>query len=197
MAGNVSSAKAALRREVDARRRALKSDEVKRLGGEVQKRLAALLCFRPELTVGLYAAGPHEVPTQGLFEVARASGARCAYPRAVPGSRVLDFHEVEDTAILVRAALLPVLEPPADAPRVPLEAIDVFVVPGVAFTLRGERLGRGGGHYDTTLAMSPGRRVALAWERSLVDELPVEPTDVPMDVLVTEARVVICRRPLE
>lgn len=193
MAGNVSSAKVALRREVEARRRALEPDEVKRLGGEVQQRLAALLSFRRGLTVAMYAASPTEVPTQRLFEEARAQGCRCVFPRVAEGQRVLSFHALASFTALVPARRLPILEPPEDAPQVALTSIDVFLVPGVAFSPSGARLGRGGGHYDATLAGAPGRRIALTWEYTIVDEVPLEPTDELMDALVTEARATVCR----
>jgi len=194
MAGNVSSAKAALRRASGARRRALEHEAVMRLGGEVQKRLAALLSFGPRITLALYAASEREVPTRALFEAARASGSRCVLPRLVEGARVLSFREIESFDALVPAPHFRILEPKADAPEVALGDIDVFLVPGVAFSLDGGRLGRGGGHYDATLALARGLRVALAFECSVVNELPLEPTDVPMDALVTEERAVICRR---
>ena len=193
MAGNVSSAKAALRRASGARLRALEHEVVMRLGGEVQKRLAALLSFKPGITLALYAASEREVPTRALFEAARASGSRCVLPRLIEGARVLSFREIDSFDALVPAPHFRILEPKADAPEVALGAIDVFLVPGLA-SLDGGRLGRGGGHYDATLALARGLRVALAFECSVVNELPLEPTDVPMDALVTEGRAVICRR---
>ncbi len=194
MAGNVSSAKAALRQAVRARRRALAHDEVRRLGGEVQKHLTALLSFRPGLTLALYAANEQEVPTRPLFDLARAQGTRCVLPRVAESDRVLSFHQVESFAELVRSPCLPVFEPTVDAPFVDLSAIDVFLVPGVAFSVGGGRLGRGGGYYDATLAQTQGWKVALAFECCVVNELPIEPNDVPMDALVTEARSVVWHR---
>lgn len=197
MAGNVSSAKAALRRELLRWRRALEPDEVARRGGEVQRRLAALVSLHAGLTVGLYASDPSsgEVPTRWLFELLRARGIRCAFPRASDGTRLLTFHVVQSWEELQAAPRLRVLEPPADGPPVALTEVDTFVVPGVAFSLTGARLGRGGGHYDTTLAASSGWRVALGWEGCLRAELPVEPSDTPMDALVTEARTLLWRQP--
>ena len=195
MAGNVSSAKAALRAELIARRRALTPDEVEWRGGEVLKHLAALVRFDPPIIVAMYAAGIGEVPTRALFEFAHQRGVRCVFPRMVDGSRVLAFHEVTSFEVLRSAPGRRLLQPPGDAPSVPLTSIGLFLVPGVAFSLTGARLGRGGGFYDATLAASTGWRVALAWEACLVDELPTSSTDEPMDALVTEARTLVWNHP--
>ena len=114
--------------------------------------------------------------TFGALEISRTGAALefacCAASELVPGP--------------ARA-----LEPPASSPSLPLDAIDLIVVPGVAFDARGGRLGRGRGHYDATLArLRPGTaRVGLCFDEQVVDRVPVEPHDVPLDVVVTGSRV--------
>lgn len=85
------------------------------------------------------------------------------------------------------------LEPGSDRGRVvPSETIEVALVPGLAFDLRGNRLGRGGGHYDRALA-GLGRtslKIGLAYDFQVVDRLPVEARDVPVDLVVTETRII-------
>jgi len=66
---------------------------------------------------------------------------------------------------------------------------DVIVVPGTAFTRRGERIGQGGGWYDRFL---PGRRadavtIGIAFEPQIVESLPTEPHDVTLDCVVSES----------
>jgi 5-formyltetrahydrofolate cyclo-ligase len=80
-------------------------------------------------------------------------------------------------------------EPPAA--RAPASFAQVAVVPGVAFDARGGRLGYGGGFYDRYLgAIAPGATVVgLCFDAQIVDEVPVEPHDRLVDVVVTEARV--------
>lgn len=70
---------------------------------------------------------------------------------------------------------------------------EILIVPLVAFTTRGERLGYGGGFYDRTLeglrARGPVLAIGFAWDAQEASELPMEPTDQPLDMLVTEGRV--------
>ena len=69
----------------------------------------------------------------------------------------------------------------------------VLVVPLLAFDERGHRLGYGAGHYDRTLEklrpLGPVTAVGFAYEAQLTEELPIEPTDQPLDAIVTEAKV--------
>jgi phosphomannomutase len=82
-------------------------------------------------------------------------------------------------------------QPALGAPTIDPSVIDVVLVPGLAFDRSGTRLGRGGGHYDRLL---PQLRddvvlVGVAPEAAIVDDLPLEPHDVAMTHLATEAGV--------
>jgi 5-formyltetrahydrofolate cyclo-ligase len=69
--------------------------------------------------------------------------------------------------------------------------VDVVITPGVGFTAAGDRLGMGKGYYDRWFAAHDyGLSVAICFECQLVAELPVSETDVPVDLIVTEQRVI-------
>jgi 5-formyltetrahydrofolate cyclo-ligase len=80
-------------------------------------------------------------------------------------------------------------QPPADAPAVDPSAVDLVLVPGLAFDRRGGRLGYGRALYDGLLPILPRRapRVAVAIDAWVVDRLPLEPHDVRVTHLVTPA----------
>ncbi len=146
--------------------------------------LWALEVWEGARTVSLYAACQHEPPLDALAVELGARGRVLAWPR------------VEDEELVLRraepGALAPgyhgILEPEAGAARVPVEQVDVFVVPGLLFDRRGHRLGRGHGHYDRLLsaARSDSLRIGFAWAERIVDELPVDAQDVTMHFVVTE-----------
>lgn len=187
MAGNFfEGSKAQVRVALEARRRALSAEEVKAKGGEAQRCLAALSSFRKAKTIALYAAQPFEVPTDALWQ-----GTRMCFPRVTPGTRVLSMHTVASLAALVPRGKLQLREPAADAPSVPLEEIDFWVVPGVGFTPDGDRLGRGGGYYDATLAKArkDAVKVGLTFACCLVESLPTDAHDLRVDQVVTELGV--------
>ena len=78
------------------------------------------------------------------------------------------------------------MQPPADAEDA---QVDVAIVPLLGFTLTGQRLGQGGGHYDRLLEAQPDLvAIGLAWDCQLVDALPIEPHDRPLHAVVTPTR---------
>ena len=99
---------------------------------------------------------------------------------------------------------LGVSEPAATAPEIPLDELDVVIVPGLAFDAEGRRLGFGGGYYDGVFGEfgnvgdfgssgASGRRpalIGLCYEFQLVARCPAGDGDVPVDLVVTDARVV-------
>lgn len=83
------------------------------------------------------------------------------------------------------------LRRPREGRPVPLTAIDVVIVPGLAFDVHGHRLGRGGGFYDRFLVRL-GRRttlIGIACDKQIVDAIPIDDHDIPMDLVVTDRRV--------
>ena len=87
-----------------------------------------------------------------------------------------------------KRVILPDADPAAPPPESP-EHIDVVIVPGVAFTEAGDRLGQGGGWYDRVLASVRPDCVAIGvcFVEQVVDAIPVEPHDRRVDVVVTDA----------
>lgn len=73
----------------------------------------------------------------------------------------------------------------------PLNNIDLIIVPGVAFDKRGYRLGYGGGYYDSLLMLFHKPTIGLAYECQLVNELPLDPHDLPVDKIITENQIII------
>ncbi len=106
-----------------------------------------------------------------------------AFPRTVRDVP-LTFHDAPRAACC--AGPLGVLQPGIGAPRI---VPDIILVPLLAVDRRGVRLGQGGGHYDRTLAAlrQAGRvlAVGVAWDVQIVDLLPAEPWDEPLDALAT------------
>ena len=68
-----------------------------------------------------------------------------------------------------------------------LESIDMIIVPGVAFDSHGNRMGRGRGFYDRLLKSTPNAaKIGVGYDFQLLDTIPVEPHDVPMDCVITD-----------
>ena len=184
-----SNLKRLLREQTVTARARLSPGERATRSHAIADRVVLLDGFRRASIVALYVPVGAEVDTGELAHRAAAAGKTLVWPRSVPGSRRMVFASCSPGEMVPGPLGAP--EPPAWAPAVPPGSIDLFVVPGLAFDPAGGRLGRGGGHYDATLAaLPPGApRVGLAFEAQLVPEVPREPHDVALDAVVTEERV--------
>jgi 5-formyltetrahydrofolate cyclo-ligase len=135
-------------------------------------------------TVVFYAAQMREPSLHPLW--AAIGGRTIAFP-LVEGED-LGLYRVESEAEL-RAGRWGLREPePCEEKRIAAESVDLVLVPGVAFTPLGDRLGRGGGYYDRFLAKLPAhaRRVGVCFQLQLAESLPSEAHDYPMDAVFTE-----------
>ncbi len=190
---SASDAKRALRSELIAVRARLTQDERHDKSKAIADRLDGVAAFRDAFVVALYAPLGTEVDSGEIARRALARGVRVLYPRVVPGERRLAFARCAP-GDLVRGAL-GVAEPPAEVPEVDVEDIACVVLPGVAFSQDGLRLGRGGGYYDATLERMPrAARVGVGYDVQLVPKLPREVHDASLDAVVTESRVLVFPR---
>ncbi len=158
-----------------------------RASAAVAARLEALDLVREARTVATYAPLGSEVDLLELARRLAARGVRVLFPRVVPGERRMRLARCAPGDLVPGPLGAP--EPPAAAPVVAEDEVDCVLVPGLAFSLDGHRLGRGGGHYDATLPSLPrAARIGVAFEAQVVPAIPREPHDATLDALVTEAR---------
>jgi 5-formyltetrahydrofolate cyclo-ligase len=155
----------------------------------VQERLMRSGFYSEAATVVLYAAKDNEIHTDGILDDALSSGRRVLLPRITPELHELSLVHVGDRAELGPGAL-GLLEP-MGAETVPVSELGraLICVPGVAFSLVGQRLGRGGGYYDRLLADAGPQAITagLAYSFQVLNRLPESPHDRRLDVIVTES----------
>ncbi|WP_239014312.1 5-formyltetrahydrofolate cyclo-ligase [Archangium violaceum] len=180
--------KVSLREELTARRKAMTPDIIDERGLKVQARFLATPYYQKARTVALYAPIRGEVPTRDILIAALQDEKIVCYPLSHVHGRILSFRAIKSEAEL-EPGRLGVREPTNSAELIPVDQIDLFVVPGLGFTRDGKRLGRGGGYYDATLkaASARSRRVGLAFGDQIVDTMPTTNDDVDMDLVVTES----------
>lgn len=182
-----------LRASLLRRREALLPAELSDCNRLIQERV---LGFAPYLAAGgvaLYSPVGHEAATERIRDHALKAGKRLFYPRVGDGEE-LNFVRVESAAELAPGRY-GILEPRGGRVMAQSECEGLIVfVPGVAFDLNGNRLGRGKGGYDRLLSRLGGetRLVGLAYEFQILAELPSEPWDQKVHHVITERRVVDC-----
>lgn len=182
-------AKEALRKRLAALRRTLSSDTRAAYAHALSERVVAEEAFARARVVLAYSALRFEVDPYAVVERAWALGKTVALPRIIAGSRELALHVYRSGDELCESGFV-VKEPLASAPQVSPEEVELVLVPGLGFDARGQRLGFGQGYYDRLLPrLSRAARFGLAFELSLLAEVPTSTHDVPVDAVVTEKRV--------
>ena len=195
--------KRTLRKRMLAERDAVPAWQRAAWSARICERAIALPAYQSARVVHCFLSIQSEVETRPLIEHALAQGKRVAAPLFVKGSSETVAYEIDtlDASGYETGAFG--LAVPRDMQRVDLMAIDLFLVPLLAFApfivsgeglglegakgmLKFSRLGYGIAYYDRLLARSRGLRVGLAFELQRVESLPVDAHDQLLDDVLTE-----------
>jgi 5-formyltetrahydrofolate cyclo-ligase len=185
--------KAEIREFALKRRDALAPDERLDSGQIIINRILAKKEFRDAQTVLAYYGFGTEIDTMPLLLAVLEGRKRLLLPKVNRAAGVLDVYEVKNIDADLLAGLWGIREPNPELCAKPAAMdIDLAVVPGTAFDRQGGRIGYGKGYYDKLLGSLQQlnrypRTVAGAFEVQVVDAIPMEPHDVAIDTLVTEA----------
>jgi 5-formyltetrahydrofolate cyclo-ligase len=196
MAITVNSSKQTIRSVLRARRGALNTESVEAATRAITDRVLEYFETLPRSEwVLAYAGGrENEVPTLDLLDALVDHDRVVLLPKPIPGpERKMRWANYTGRDSLIPGAY-EIPEPPEDAViDGPLPRTAPVLVPGIAFDPSGTRLGFGVGYYDRFLAEHDGLRVAPAYDFQVVERIQREPHDIPMDVIITEERLIRCR----
>jgi len=173
--------KKALRQKIREMKRAMTAEQI----NQASQRLAQLFLsteqYRNAKTLYGYLPYNQEVRTVPILEKALQDGKRVAVPK-IYGEEMKFIYLTDLSQVAPGCMNIP--EPVADAP-VADDPTALVLMPGLAFTEKGDRMGYGGGYYDKFLSNEPGHpTVALCYEFQLVAQLPTESYDIPVDLVL-------------
>jgi 5-formyltetrahydrofolate cyclo-ligase len=164
----------------------------------IQRRLLATDCYRGAAAIVLYSPIHNEVATDLVAADALASGKELFFPSLRRDRETITVARVHDLSELVAGAF-GIREPATEGATAEPDdlAVAIIVVPGLAFGPEGQRLGRGGGHYDRFLAASPREAitVGLAYSFQLLDRIPQESFDRRLQYVITESALIRVAEP--
>jgi 5-formyltetrahydrofolate cyclo-ligase len=107
----------------------------------------------------------------------------------IRSNKELEIKKIEDMNQL-KIGRYDILEPIEELKTINPNDPEILFIPGIAFGINYERLGRGGGYFDIFLPKTSGLKVGLAYEFQIFDSLPVQEHDIKMDIIVTEKRII-------
>ncbi|HUE37397.1 MAG TPA: 5-formyltetrahydrofolate cyclo-ligase [Candidatus Acidoferrum sp.] len=181
-----SGLRSAMRRELK------KMTEGKRLSDSEKLRanLRQQRFFRDAVSILFFAPLPEEPDLWPLLNETLATQKMTALPCFDADSQNYLTRRVTDIHVEILSGRFGIREPASSCVAIPLEELDVVLVPGVAFDANGHRLGRGKGFYDRLLENFGGKKIGIAFDEQIVDAVPAEKNDVRMDLILTPTRCV-------
>ena len=170
-----------LRRKIREQKRAMTEEQIVTASARLGELFLACDQYKNAKTIYGYLPYNQEVRTVPMLEQAMKDGKRVAVPKCY--GEEMRFIYMDDLS-KVEKGYANIPEPIADGP-VAEDKTALVLMPGMAFTTDGKRMGYGGGFYDKFLAAEPNHpTVALCYEFQMVEDLPTEEYDIPVDCVL-------------
>jgi len=182
-----------IRRKILKKRLSLSSQDIRDKSRQVFLRLAETVEYIDSQNIMLYVATRSEVQTEEMIKISVKVGKNIFVPIILTECINLAPSTIYDFDNELEKGKKGILEPKKEYYRLfPPEDIDLIIVPGVAFDLSGNRIGRGFGYYDNFLRKisTSTKIIALAFEMQIVKRIPVDENDIPVDKIITEKRII-------
>ena len=179
-----------LKESILEKRDSLSEEEILEKSSQIKNKLFNLKHYKNSKTIMFFVSFKNEVDTHNIVREA-LKNKTVVVPKVA-------HHEIEPSVIIdfdnLVSGKFGILEP-IETMKIANKNIDLVLVPGIVFDKEGHRIGYGFGFYDKFLAKVPKAiKIGLAFDFQVVDKIPAEMHDVPVDLIVTEKRVVECRK---
>ena len=180
--------KSILRKQMSAKIKAISLEKRQSDSEKLCSNLKAQSLFQNAGSILFFASLPEEPDLWPLVNETLAGKKMAALPCFDTDSQTYVPRHVKDIHVEILSGKFGIREPAPTCIAIPLDDLDVVLVPGVAFSLDGHRLGRGKGFYDRLLENFNGKKIGIAFDEQIVDAIPVEKNDVIMDLILTPTR---------
>lgn len=179
--------KSKLRQVLKATRTQLNKDTYQYKSQSIIKKTLQLNAIQAANNIFIYISHGSEVHTHNLIDELLNIGKTLAVPKIINDH---DMHAVYMTGWKNMTTDRMGILTPTDSQHC-THQFDVVITPGLGFTLHGQRIGYGRGYYDKWFSKHDTKhKIGLAFEIQLLDTMPTETTDIAMDKIVTEKRVI-------
>jgi 5-formyltetrahydrofolate cyclo-ligase len=190
MQPDIQAAKVALRKQIRGVLQKISPAARGALSAQIRDRLKEQVIWKNAGSVLFFAPVSNEVDVWPLLEEALNAGKTAALPRFDSADQSYVACRVQNLRSEIVTGEFGIREPAAKCAEIPFSKFDLVLVPGVAFDLRGHRLGRGRGFYDRLLAEVRGAKCGVAFDEQIASEVPVGMLDVQVNFILTATRCV-------
>ena len=184
------------RKKILEKRQSMSKNDVMSKSIIIIKSLMSTDFYNSSQAIMTYVSFRNEVRTIDLINQA-LNNKRVIIPKTIPETKEIELSELRDLERDLDTGVYGVLEPKKDFIRpVSNDIIDLVIVPGAAFDLKGNRIGYGAGYYDKFLSKLDKSipKIALAFDFQIMENVHSHEYDVPMDYIITENRIIKCMR---
>lgn len=185
--------KQSLRKLLLNKRKLLPEQAIIEKSNEIAKKLIKFDKYQQSEKIMLYISTKSEVQTMGIINYSLNANKNTFIPFINKEKHDIIPSLMKDYQTEIAPGSLGIYQPKKEFIRpFPAKILDLVIVPGIAFTEQGHRLGRGGGYYDRFLKKlsKSSYIIALAFEIQIINEIPLEKNDVPVDCIITEERII-------
>jgi len=184
-----------IRKELMRIRNDLSELEVLEKSKQIKKRLFAMDKFEQASTILFYVSYDNEVYTHDMIKEGISNRKNVIVPISDKENRRLILSQLNNWNSL-ESGSYGILEPRKEQIKeISIDKVDLVIVPGVGFDKRGYRIGHGKGYYDGLLRNSKNvLHIGLAFELQIADRIPTEDHDLPVHKIITEKRIIECRK---
>ena len=179
-----------LRKRIESIRDGISKDEKERLDAVIAAHLISWEAYRSSKVLFCFVSFRSEIDTRPIIEKSIKLDKIVSVPKINLANGEMRAFIIDDFESCLEPGEYGILEPVSSCRELDYGRLDLIITPGLAFTSRGERLGYGGGFYDRFIERhSQATICALAYDRLILNEIPVKEHDVPVDYLITESGV--------
>jgi 5-formyltetrahydrofolate cyclo-ligase len=172
--------------------------ELKKMTEEKRASDSAKLCvnlrqqsfFQSAASILFFSPLPEEPDLWPLLNEVLPTKKLVALPCFDADNQTYHPRRIRDIHVEIVSGKFGIREPAASCVAIPLQDLEVVLVPGVAFDAGGHRLGRGKGFYDRLLENFSGKKIGIAFDEQMVEAVPAGKNDVRMDLIMTPTRCV-------
>lgn len=161
----------------------------------ITEKILGSYLYKKSNTIMTFISFSNEVNTHNLIKESISNKKRIIVPITFPKTKEIRPSEISNFDEL-EIGFYNILTPKKEFVRLinPME-IELTIVPGLAFDRNGYRIGYGGGYYDRFLSLYPDIiKIGIAFDLQIVDSLPREEFDIPVDFIVTEKEIIKCNQ---
>jgi 5-formyltetrahydrofolate cyclo-ligase len=189
----IQIAKSQIREEIAQKFAELSAQEIAEKTKAIENRLFDFANFLESKISLLYVNNEHEVLTGNILKRAYIYNKIVVLPVYNTENFEMELKKVDNLEKDLHAGPRNILQPDESRCKVvPIDKIDIAIIPAVALDEKGGRIGSGKGYYDRLiprLAITT-RKVALAFEAQIIPQAPIESHDKHVDIIITENRVI-------